>query len=516
MSSNTVEIRSPSIERTMADVTPSPTPTPPSAKPSRLRRLWRWTKRLFLLFVMLLATTVIVYAIHRQLAFSGGREALAAVRAELDANEPGWRYEDIEAAYNATLPPPGKNSVEIVDRLPTVKIDEGLELIGRLTLDKGRENISNELPAPRHLEIADRIAAEFPASHPALRALAQGSPGGLPMVAAYGMLDSQWNPLKTLINRSAPLSTAFVAASARRDYKASFAYIRARLYAARAIGDMPRLIAQESRNIMAERAARMTIQMLAWGTPDEGLAELQREFLAEADRVWLIPTLRGERAVLDHSVSKITAIERKREFELRWNRKASWEDDAFLRVAEPYRDECLADDIRLITRIIGECNLPPQQRWQLWESVQNKIHRPRLDWPHYIIGYYRFGFAEYALDFMDRDTQTCSILRSAAAAIACERFRRVKNRWPMTLAEIPPDILTEVPADPVDGKPLRYRVIEGGAVVYYIGPPPSLSDEADVDFTSRNITPLWNVELRGKKPPANPDALPNNDPDEKP
>jgi hypothetical protein len=51
--------------------------------------------------------------------------------------------------------------------------------------------------------------------------------------------------------------------------------------------------------------------------------------------------------------------------------------------------------------------------------------------------------------------------------IALERFRFESGDWPADLAELVPDFLPAVPADPMDGKPLRYSRQSG--VIYSVG-----------------------------------------------
>src|SRR5262249_52958054 len=48
-------------------------------------------------------------------------------------------------------------------------------------------------------------------------------------------------------------------------------------------------------------------------------------------------------------------------------------------------------------------------------------------------------------------------LRCATVLIAAERFRRQHDRWPKTIEELVPDWITEVPIDPFDGQPVRFR-----------------------------------------------------------
>src|SRR5262249_19323431 len=61
-------------------------------------------------------------------------------------------------------------------------------------------------------------------------------------------------------------------------------------------------------------------------------------------------------------------------------------------------------------------------------------------------------------------------LRCAIAAVALERYRVAKKHWPESLSGLTPVFLPELPLDPSDGSPLRYRRLDGGVVVYALGP----------------------------------------------
>src|SRR5438876_11774909 len=63
---------------------------------------------------------------------------------------------------------------------------------------------------------------------------------------------------------------------------------RAGLVIARSIGEEPFLISQLVRIACARIAVQSAIQVLAWGQPTEGLAELQAELRNEADLPWLL------------------------------------------------------------------------------------------------------------------------------------------------------------------------------------------------------------------------------------
>jgi hypothetical protein len=59
-------------------------------------------------------------------------------------------------------------------------------------------------------------------------------------------------------------------------------------------------------------------------------------------------------------------------------------------------------------------------------------------------------------------------LRCAHAALAVERYRLVAKQVPNSLDALVPAFLSEIPQDPYDGKPLRYRPEGSGYVVYSV------------------------------------------------
>ena len=61
-------------------------------------------------------------------------------------------------------------------------------------------------------------------------------------------------------------------------------------------------------------------------------------------------------------------------------------------------------------------------------------------------------------------------LRCALTGLAIERYRVKHGKLPRSLDALPPKFIAAVPADPFDGKPLRYTTIAPGYMVYSIGP----------------------------------------------
>ncbi|MFH0911696.1 MAG: hypothetical protein V1918_09365 [Planctomycetota bacterium] len=92
---------------------------------------------------------------------------------------------------------------------------------------------------------------------------------------------------------------------------------------------------------------------------------------------------------------------------------------------------------------------------------------------------YRNEFPKYAVftalllpaldSVIEADVRGIEILRVTHAALTVERFRVKYDRLPENLSELVPEFLSEVPLDPYDGNPLRYKKLEKGYVVYSIG-----------------------------------------------
>ena len=61
-------------------------------------------------------------------------------------------------------------------------------------------------------------------------------------------------------------------------------------------------------------------------------------------------------------------------------------------------------------------------------------------------------------------------LRAARAALAVERYRLKRGGLPASLQDLVPEYLKTVPLDPFDGKPLRFRKLGRGFMVYSVGP----------------------------------------------
>ena len=72
---------------------------------------------------------------------------------------------------------------------------------------------------------------------------------------------------------------------------------------------------------------------------------------------------------------------------------------------------------------------------------------------------------------LERSAVTSAYLRLAQTALALERYRLAHGgSLPAESSALVPEYLAAIPADPFDGKPLRYKKAQKGYVIYSIGP----------------------------------------------
>jgi hypothetical protein len=84
-----------------------------------------------------------------------------------------------------------------------------------------------------------------------------------------------------------------------------------------------------------------------------------------------------------------------------------------------------------------------------------------------------------------RDADAVARLRVAQAVLAVERFRLSHGGvLPSSLEELVPTYLSSVPADPYDGKPLRFKRSDSSYVIYSIGS--DGTDNGGIESTAKN------------------------------
>jgi len=216
------------------------------------------------------------------------------------------------------------------------------------------------------------------------------------------------------------------------------------------------------------------------------LARMQEEYLLEAEQPILLAMARGKRASLlfDFRALETDGELRKRLF-----------DSGLLRARLP------DTGYPWLNRLVHEVTpvalyFPSAAAWPLEQAAVLEYHnafveiakRPEAEW---LAGVERLPAMEELPQFTrdmilpqwfvamnDRSLDTRFVrallkyraaLRSAAATCAAERFRMESGRWPRGWEELTPRYLPTVPIDPFTQKPLVWKAIEDGVVIYSVG-----------------------------------------------
>jgi hypothetical protein len=457
-----------------------------SEKPrGRFRRLGRWFLwSLLILFVLLAICGVYLTVNHSQAV-----DRLAAATAEQDANHPGWRLEDIEAARAAV--PDDENGILIV--LATAKL---------LPPEWSRSSFEfpkrDADPPPNwHLtaEERNRLRVELESVNPAraeARKLATRSTGRYPL--AY-----QRNPLSTLVPHAQ--DTRVVTHLLRLDAllrmdagdcAAAAVSCRAAFNAGRAIGDEPLAISQLVRLALFMAAGEAVERLLAQGElSDEELASLQHIVEEEAEYPGFRVACRGERAMVHLTVQAV--VEGEIPLDVEGNGPTTWSERCWTLPARDVLRRRQAEAFPMLNKMVELGEAPPHLRAVPLQEFRAMVQaQPKL-LPRILV--------EWVPRLENAFTRRDAYLACLAAALAAERHRREHGEWPPSLEALAPQYLSVVPLDPSDGQPVRYAKREDGVVIYS-----AVADGKGQVFNLDRPSPpgegiavrLWDADRRGK------------------
>jgi hypothetical protein len=277
--------------------------------------------------------------------------------------------------------------------------------------------------------------------------------------------------------------------------------VRAMLHIGHYAGDEPSSTLYLYREFQLRTAVSSLERVLGQGRPDvEDLLGLQR-LLEGADRdepASLRIALRGERA-WNHW--EFQAYDRGKHGARRpvpwWDREPSLDEYLW---ETPRTRHGHAVYLRLMTEWINQCGGPSDRLAKLEQKHDQALSADKR--ATRVAKLLSIGPSACRAGFQLR-----AYLRCAYVLAAAERYHREKGAWPLSLETLIPHYLKQVPADPYDGMPLRYKHLADGLVVYSVGP--DLTDNggrlnrqnptapgADLGFQ------LWDADKRGRAAPA--------------
>jgi hypothetical protein len=249
-----------------------------------------------------------------------------------------------------------------------------------------------------------------------------------------------------------------------------------------------------------------TERILAQGQPsEEAWRENQQLLQDEEQQPLLLYALRGERAYGHEMIGWMETGDRQR---LTGGMSAiSWWQRLQMPLSAGWFKENHVRQLEIMSEAVEIAKLPLDEQADrirvLHERLKTMANTPQGSNQVFIT----MAFAAL-VKVSDACTRSRAELRCAIAALAVERYRLVHHGWPDSLDQLVPTFLTEVPRDPYDRKPLRYRQLQDGVAIYSVGPD-GKDDGGKLD-RKKTMAPgtdmvfrLWNVEHRRQPPTDN-------------
>jgi hypothetical protein len=386
---------------------------------------------------------------------------LDAAIAEADRLDPGWRWDQLWAKRAAV--PDGLNGARVVVEagrllpLGGQELPSFVERAGETRLDEAQLAELNAWLAPRQAAIRSALT------------LADRPTGRYDIKVAPDYISTLLPDIQT----ARQVVTVLRGEAARRAETGNpgrLGEFRAMLNASRSVGDEPILISQLVRMAIANQAIRSLEQTLARTTPnEEALAAAQKALSEETGFNGLLVGWRGERAVMFGFLEAIdtgkVSLEQVRKSFSGFSKQLNWPAEA--NPGTPGLCAARAWNLRRATGLVEVARKPSlEQPAALAELQRNTKQAPPgatvLD---DAVGELRRD-SNVQRSFQRRD----ALLRSAIVALAAERYRLRKGRWPLEAKEMDASLVGPVAIDPYDGSPLRFRRLDDGLVVYAIGP----------------------------------------------
>jgi hypothetical protein len=423
------------------------------ASRSRWRKWLVWAS-IALLFVLALALWfVFTYLAHQREL----REAVAVA----DRLDPGWRFEDLEAARAEVLDAEnGALQLEAAYRLlparwfpalpasPGSGIDEVLdELPANQPLDKKRTSeLRTALKAAAAALTAGRRLADFPR-------------GRYKVAWTQDRVSTVMPHVDHLNAISRLLYLDSVVRAQDGDTEGAVRSCQAALNACRSVGDEPAFVSQASRlGLGWARPLQGLERVLAKGEPSNAtLEEFQGLVRGELSEPSLILAARAERAM----TYQFLEVLRARKLDRRaWGLANPYGlPDGALNWMEAARaDRCEAAYLRYLTELVEIMKLPAAERGPRLETFQ----RPIMALPQIL----------QSLMGQLHEKKACLRLlkgqarfQCALAGLAVERYRIANGRWPGRLEDLVPAYLDQSPTDPLDGAPLSYAPTGDGVAI---------------------------------------------------
>lgn len=479
-----------------------------------MRRL-RLSSRIAIAVIALLLIGVGWVYYDRHATHRAGEKHLEAVVAKLGAIDPRWRLENIEADQpnipdeeNAALLIP-KFHAAMRGRKFEVRRADGLS--GTVTFG----DHPNRFLDADSTQAIRKALEENEEALAIVRSFDKYRRGHIRIVFAPDFVSTEFRDVIAIrpIFEVASFEAERLCSQGKSDEP--FQVVRSMLSAARTIDGEAAMIGALVRIAVDHIVAYRVQRNIALIVPRGGLAETQSALIDEADADFVWRSYRTERAGLNSLFEEIRAgrLDFRDVLADNLDRPAPvrGSTNTYYRtwLDRPHLPEEHASCLEYAATICEVLNRPDCE--QLAAAVAIPV--PVAEAGHLAVSKVTVSYSGVLKASLRNRAQ----LRCAAAGIAVERFRLLTARWPESLDEIPKVILPAVPADPFDGKPLRFAKRADGVTVYSIGP-----DEVDNggnfpagarpgDAGTDIVFRLYNPDQRGLPPLPKPKKTEDDD-----
>jgi hypothetical protein len=467
--------------------------TPEKPEPDvRHKPFWWWFLPRLLAFVVVALVGWVGLRCYQDRQDEAERQAAIS---ELDESEPGWRLENLLAARPEV--PDEENSapriVAIADALPPdwddpEKEEEPEPLEPNLAFD-----------APR-LEALDSLLAPVAAQRKMARELVRYPRGRHKVVLAERVIETLMKDQSQTQRVARLLQLDALERAQRGDITQALLSCRAGLHVAASLKDEPIIISQLLRMSNSARAMEGVERALALGKAnDAALREMQLALLPYLDNPGHLLAMRGERGFMHEVAGGLaTGTTNMRDMQMMVEREEKeWAVWGWLRWLVRWGPTVIArrehpEILRYLTQMVKGARLPTHEQADFEADIDAEIQASegllvRLLTPAY--------------GLVGRKARRCiAQARSLHALLGCERYRLKLGKWPEKLADLVPAYLTEVPADPCNGEPMRYERWADGVEVTSVG---EAGADAGGKLFQRNDYGyrLWDSDKRRQRAP---------------
>lgn len=432
-----------------------------------MREFRRWLTRIALWVFGIVAVIALLLFILRAYLNQVGTKELDQATSRLDREDAGWTLEAIELSREKTAPPLEQNSSPLVlkaaDTLaPDVNKDWSSWRNSEVWTIR---TVSPHLPDKEFRAGMIERKESTATVRKIARAIRRFPRGQHPLIM-------QRNPYMTLLPHAqkvrevaALLEYDALLAALENDAEGGLEASLAALNTARSIGNEPFLISQLVRLAGVRLSTQSAMQVLAWGEPRSGLAELQDAYRAEADVPFLLNGLRGERGALHQLFKGLESGEFSyKDLVIHGVQKEGPAQQAAFYLYKGLLPGDHAKSLEILSAFIEAAKLPHHEQQAALQAIPIPPGPPE-DFRYIITRLLIPTCGKVATAALRARAE----LLSANTAIACERFRLQQGRWPASLTELPKELLPEIPIDPFTGSPLLYRRLEDGIAIHSIG-----------------------------------------------